>query len=279
MLRLAILIVVCAIAEFAFAGAREIRTIVLPVADIERSAAFYEQALGFTRAGRALRLGQETIELEARAPRLPAGGRSNDLWFQHFAIVVRDMDRAYERVRGHAHTPISSAPQTLPGAGIRAYKFRDPDDHPLELLFFPPGEGDPRWQTPGDALFLGIDHTAIAVSDSERSLAFYRDLLGFTVTGRGVNAGPTQSALDSVADPIVRIVGLRPARDRGPGLEFLHYLRPGDGRIAPRSGARTRVVVEVDRVAPLAARLARHERLARGILVHDPDGHAVVLID
>jgi catechol 2,3-dioxygenase-like lactoylglutathione lyase family enzyme len=41
-------------------------------------------------------------------------------------------------------------------------------------------------QTTG-RLFLGIDHTAIVVSDTEASLKFYRDVLGMTVAGESEN--------------------------------------------------------------------------------------------
>ena len=118
---------------------------------------------------------------------VPAESRSNDLWFQHLAIVVSDIDRAYDIVLRAGAAPISAGPQILPAwnpdaGGIRAVYFRDPDRHPLELIQYPPGKGDPRWQE-RDRLFLGIDHTAIAASDTERSLAFYRDRLGLRIAG------------------------------------------------------------------------------------------------
>ena len=141
-----------------------------------------------------LQLGDERIELEqyltpAGQP-IPVDSRSNDLWFQHFAVVVSDMERAYEHVRQFAVQSISSAPQTIPesnkaAAGIKAYKFKDPDGHPLELLWFPADKGRPKWQQPGGRLFLGIDHSAIGISSTERSTAFYRDLIGLAVAGGG----------------------------------------------------------------------------------------------
>ena len=72
--------------------------------------------------------------------------RSNDLWFEHMAIVVSDMDKAYARCRQHGVRQISPEPQTIPAsnvpaAGIKAIKFRDPDNHNLELLWFPDGQG------------------------------------------------------------------------------------------------------------------------------------------
>ena len=96
--------------------------------------------------------GSEKIELIQRAGRpIPADSRSNDLWFQHLAIVVSDIDKAYAAVRHAGAMPISRQPQLLPAwnpnvGGIRAVYFRDPDGHPLELIQFPPDKGEPRWQ-------------------------------------------------------------------------------------------------------------------------------------
>ena len=100
-----------------------------------------------------------------------------------------DMDSAYARLRRfkvqHASTGPQLLPKTIPNAaGIRAFYFRDPDGHPLEVLQFPPDKGDPKWHAPSDRLFLGIDHTAIVVSDTRASLAFYRDVLGLPGGGR-----------------------------------------------------------------------------------------------
>lgn len=120
--------------------------------------------------------------------------RSHDLWFQHIAIVVSDMDKGYQRLRQHRVKHVSTQPQIIPksnpaAAGIRAFKFRDSDDHNLELLYFPPGKGDPRWQRTNKQLFSGIDHTAISISNTESSLKFYRDNLGLTVVGESLNTG------------------------------------------------------------------------------------------
>jgi catechol 2,3-dioxygenase-like lactoylglutathione lyase family enzyme len=239
-----------------------VAAVVLPVADLGRSERFFEDVLGFERLaevdlagagwerleglsplrGRAalLRLGEERIELVAwRTPPgrpLPLDSRSNDRWFQHVAIVVRDMDRAYAALSRHGVVGVSVAPQRLPDSnpvagGIRAYYFHDPDDHVLELLWFPPGKGDPRWQRRGDRLFLGVDHTAIAVADTAASLAFYRDWLGLRVVGASENFGPEQERLNAVAGAHLRITSLRAGH--GPGIELLEYLAPRDGRPRP----------------------------------------------
>jgi catechol 2,3-dioxygenase-like lactoylglutathione lyase family enzyme len=149
----------------------------LTVSDMDRSIDFYTTVLDFEKvsddelAGEPyedlhgvfgtrmrvvrLRLGQEYLQLtEFLAPPgrpAPVDSRSNDRWFQHVAIIVSDMDRAYARLRQfrvqHASTGPQLLPKTIPNAaGIRAFYFRDPDGHPLEVLQFPPGKGDPRWQ-------------------------------------------------------------------------------------------------------------------------------------
>src|SRR2546428_6513788 len=232
--------------------------IAVTVASVERSITFYSDVLGFEKvsdvevwggAGERLlgvaglrlrvvgmRLGAERIELmEYLTPRgrpIPDDSRSHDRWFQHIAIIVSDMDRAYARLRAAGVDHVSPAPQRLPddnpkAGGIRAFYFRDPDGHALEVLWFPPGKGDAKWRR-RDALFLGIDHTAIVVADTARSLACYRDALGLAVAGESENRGPEQERLNNVPGVRLRITTLRAAA--GPGVEFLEYLAPRDGR-------------------------------------------------
>ena len=186
---LAFLAGVCLAAAQAYAGPTvdAVDRIVIPVSDLSRAANFYTGALSFVPVdaaeppGMALRLGEETIELVPHTGRLlPRDSRSNDRWFQHLAIVVSDIDRAYAIVFRQGAAPISQGIQELPAwnpnaGGIRAVYFRDPDGHPLELIQFPPGKGDPRWQQ-NDLLFLGIDHSAIAVQDTETRLALSRPI-------------------------------------------------------------------------------------------------------
>ena len=147
-------------ASFAHAApaAEAVDHIVVPVSRLDRAVAFYTGALSFVAddpeasAGLVLHLGSEKIELIQRAGRpIPADSRSNDLWFQHLAIVVSDIDKAYAAVRRAGAMPISRQPQLLPAwnpnaGGISAVYFRDPDGHPLELIQFPPDKGEPRWQ-------------------------------------------------------------------------------------------------------------------------------------
>jgi len=302
----------------------------MTVSDMDRSVAFYTEVLDFTResdvevAGPAyerltglfgvrmrvvrLRLGEEFLELteylaaEQGGRPAPVDSRSNDQWFQHIAIIVRDMDAAYARLRQHKVRHASTGPQRLPptipeAAGIEAFYFRDPDGHPLEILAFPRDKGNPKWHRPTDRLFLGIDHTAIVVSNTERSLAFYRDVLGLTVAGGSMNFGTEQEHLNNVEGARLRITGLRGAS--GPGIEFLEYLEPRTGRPTP-ADVRMNDLVHVhttirttDAVAALhavgltSALLSRGVTelppdglgFTRGVVVLDPDGHALQLID
>ncbi len=75
-------------------------------------------------------LGSETLELtEYLTPQgrpIPIDSRSNDLWFQHIAIIVSDMDAAYKHLRKNKVRHASTAPQKLPAyikaaAGIEAF--------------------------------------------------------------------------------------------------------------------------------------------------------------
>src|SRR5207253_752218 len=201
----------------------------ITVTDMDRAVDFYSEVLTFEKvsdtevAGESyehlegvfglrmrvvrMRLGDEQIELtEYLAPKgrpIPADARSNDRSFQHIAIIVSDMDKAYAWLRENRVEHASSGPQRLPdwnhnAAGIRAFYFKDPDGHPLEILQFPPDKGATKWHRPTEKLFLGIDHTAIVVRNTEDSLKFYRDILGLTVLGEREHYGPVQAHLNNV---------------------------------------------------------------------------------
>ena len=309
--------------------ARAVTTVGLTVSDLDRSVDFYAGVLGFEKeseteaAGAAyehlqglfglrmrvarLRLGAERIELtEYLAPStgrpIPPDSRSQDHWFQHAAIVASDMDAAYRRLRERRVRHASSGPQRLPdwnpnAGGIEAFYFKDPDGHVLEVIAFPPGKGDPRWQVKSGALFLGIDHTAIVVADTERSLLFYQEALGLAVAGGSENYGPEQEHLNGVFGARLRITTLRAAA--GPGIELLEYLAPRDGRPSPPDTRANDLVhwqttVMVGNLGDAMARL-RAGRAAlvspgpvslpdnalgfgRGLTVRDPDGHVMRLI-
>ena len=298
---------------------RAVGCVGLTVSDADRSADFYARLLSFEKtaeieqAGEPIeqlegvfgartrtvrvRLGRECLDLtEYLAPRgrpAPADARSNDRWFQHVAIVVSDMDRAYAALRSARVEHASTGPQRLPdwnpnAGGIRAFYFRDPDRHVLEVLQFPRGKGDARWQA-ADRLFLGVDHTAIVVGDTDVSLAFYRDMLGLHVAGTSENWGTEQEHLNNVFGARLRITTLRGAA--GPGVELLEYLAPRDGRPMP-ADERANDLIHWQTTL-FTSDLASAARVLRGasvslpdarlgyshaFLARDPDGHVLQLV-
>lgn len=187
-----------------------------------------------------LRLGLEILNLmeflNPKGREIPEDAQSNDRIFQHIAIVVSDISEAYARLLKNNVTHISVSPQKLPvwnsnAGGIQAFYFKDPDGHPLEIIQYPPGKGDARWHHPRGRLFLGIDHSAIAVESTKRSLEFYRSTLGLKVTGESLNYGPEQEKLSNVPGARVEITSLK--AEEGPGIELLNYLTPMTGRAMP----------------------------------------------
>nr|MDQ6881805.1 VOC family protein [Pseudomonadota bacterium] len=218
--------------------------------------------------------------------------------FQHLAIVTRDMAASIAQMAPHAPTLISrSGAVTLPAAagGVTAFKFRDVDGHPLELISFPAGVGDPKWQRHSSSgPTLGIDHSAITVADTERSIGWYTASLGFDLLSRQTNRGQAQDRLDGVASAVVDVVGLQPFGRITPHLELLGYLEP-----PPRPGERhalsdhvhaDRMLWWVDDLQAIASRLAgqapraalgarrrAHRNDADELMLRDPDGHLVVM--
>jgi catechol 2,3-dioxygenase-like lactoylglutathione lyase family enzyme len=267
--------------------------IALNVTDLSAARAFYERALGFAASPGSetrLRLGAQEIELHASsAPGrpYPEPRAANDPWFQHFAIAVSDMGAAYARLAGFAAQPIShGGPQRLPAStgGVTAYKFRDPDGHPLELSLIPHS----AWTRPGAARagpFQGVDHCGLAVRDLAASVAFYTQVLGFTPGERLLNQGPEQDRLDGLDGVRLDIAVLKTA-EPGPHIELLHYRQPicaaAPINLRPPDIAATQLVLQVADLATTHAALAARglwlKAEAAAILTRDPDGRWLRLI-
>jgi len=284
------------------------------VADLVRTEAFYRDALGFVRQappeplppaeaqalglsgfdGRRLRmaLGHQQVSFLALDPPgapYPTDSDATDPVFQHLAIPVRDMAKAFAQLSAHHHAPISQGgPQVLPlsSGGVAAYKFRDPDGHPLELIHFPGGEPAERWAgAPG--LFLGIDHSAITVTDLDAAIGFLGGALGLTVSERGLNRGPEQARLDGLADPVVDVIAMTPP-DPAPHVELLHYREPqrtqSTRAFGPADCASTRFVFAVEDPAALAETIALSGFSVRitadetACYASGPDGHGFVFL-
>jgi len=306
-----------------------VKSVGMTVSDMDDSVDFYSNVLGFTKVSDIevwgedyehlqgifgirmrilrLKLGDEYIELtEYLTPKgrpIPVDSRSNDRWFQHIAIVVSDIDKAYEQLRKFKVQHTSTAPQEIPAwnkpaAGIKAFYFKDPDGHNLEIIHFPKGKGDPRWQDTNNRLFLGIDHTAIVVWNTEVSLKFYRDVLGLNIVGKSENYGTEQEHLNNVFGARLEITALR--ADDGPGIEFLDYITPRDGRLVPidqktNDIASWQTTLEFKNLTNIEKKL-RDNRISfvspgivhiqnnklgftKGLIVMDPDGHYIRIVN
>lgn len=323
------LLTLAALISTAHGQVSKVDTVGFTVSDMDKSLDFYTRVLPFQKVAdtelwgtelehlsgvfgaRArvvdLRLGNETLQLtEYLTPRgrpVPVDSRSNDRWFQHIAIIVSDMDKAYAHLRANKVRHASTGPQTLPSyitaaAGIKAFYFKDFDDHVLEILAFPPDKGAPKWHTltQNGKLFLGIDHTAIVVGDTSASISFYRDKLGLSVAGESMNYGPEQERLNNVFGARLHITGLRTEQD-GIAVEFLEYLAPTDGRPFPSDtrssdlwhwetsfiARRTDDLLRGIRPDLISSDIVAfdHNRLGfrRASMFRDPDGHALRLIE
>ena len=307
---------------------RGVDAVGITVSDMDRAVDFYSKVLTFEKVSEKeiasedyehltgvfgararivrMRLGDEAIELtEFLAPKgrlIPMDSRSNDLWFQHIAIIVPDMDQAYRWLREHKVEHASSGPQKLPdwnrnAAGIVAFYFKDPDGHPLEILQFPPDKGLAKWHQKSDRMFMGIDHTAIVIHDTDASLRFYRDVLGLHVAGESENYGTEQEHLNNVFGARLRITAVRGSS--GPGIEFLEYLAPSDGRAFPaderandivhrqtylvtQSADNTAKALRSAQAGLVSSGVVQNQKkelgFESGLVVRDPDGHPVAII-
>jgi catechol 2,3-dioxygenase-like lactoylglutathione lyase family enzyme len=314
------------ISSLALAQVTKVEAVGITVKDMNTSLKFYTEVLGFKKVSdneykgdgyeklegvfglnirvARLQLGDEFIELTdyltTGGRSIPEDAKSNDLFFQHIAIVVGDMDKAYQQVKKYNVEFVSTAPQTLPKSipaaeGIKAFYFHDPDNHNLELIWFPRGKGQEKWQHTNGKIFLGIDHTAIGVSSTENSHHFYMDLLGIERKGDSWNKGMEQEHLNNVEGASLHITGYRSAA--GPGIEFLQYLNPGPGRAYPKDSRandiwhwQTTLIVNDAESLYNKLRSAGYDFISKELvhqninnvhnksfIVRDPDGHAVLI--
>jgi catechol 2,3-dioxygenase-like lactoylglutathione lyase family enzyme len=293
-------------------------TKVLPfekVADFRVTGGEYDKMEGVFNANMRivhLKLGEQLVELTQYVSPptgrpIPVPSYSNDAWFEHMAIVVGDMDAAYKILQENNVQQISANPITIPesnpgAAGIKAVKFRDPEGHDLELIYFPAGKGDPSWHKAGNKLFLGLDHTAMTVDSTEKGVAFYRDVLGFDVGGVTFNTGATQEVLDALFNDTCLVTPMMPVT-APPHIEFLNYKTPPGGRPMPVDTKandlwhwQTTLVTKDIQAATARLRKAGAQFITpdivsipqeaqaqlgfkKALMVRDPNGHAIRLIE
>lgn len=240
-----------------------IKCVGMTVMDLEQSIKFYSEVLSFQKItdievwgegweklqgvfGLRMRivqmqLGDEVISLmeylTAKGRPIPVDSRSNDRWFQHIAIVVKDIEQAYQHLRQYKVRQTSTNPQQLPEwneklGGVKAFYFQDPDGHNLELIEFPPDKIDDKWLQTTDKLFLGIDHSAVVVKNAQASFPLYRDRLNLKLQLQAENYGTEYEHISGIFGARVQVNSMKPPS--GIGFELLEYITPTDGRDMPK---------------------------------------------
>ena len=306
-----------------------IQYVAMTVANLEQSVKFYSEVLSFQKikdtevAGEdweklqgvfglrmrivQMQLGQEVIALmEYLTPQgrpIPVDSRSNDRWFQHIAIVVSDMDKAYQQVHKHNIKHTSTSPQQLPEwnkklGGVKAFYFKDPDGHNLELIQFPPDKAAEKWLKDTERLFLGIDHSAVGVKDAKASFGLYCDRLNLELMLQAENYGNEFEHITGVFGSRVQVNSMK--GDAGIGFELLEYIAPTNGRNMPVDSQANdlwhyQTVIFVSNLVTLAEQLrsAPCQFISPGIIkmsnnelgfsqalaIRDLDGHVLHLVE
>ena len=140
-----------------------------------------------------------------------------------------------------------------------------------------------------------LDHTSITTADLERSIAFYRDVVGLPLLGRGDAAEPELSALVGLDDVKIRWAELD--LGGGPILELVEYVSPtGEALdLRPNRPGATHLGLAVDDVVAMQRRLADAGALisedvvvlteegdwngVRSVYARDPDGVSVEFVE
>lgn len=139
---------------------------------------------------------------------------------------------------------------------------------------------------------IAADHTGITVSNLERSLAFWRDVLGFEFSHRAHQSGDMAEEITGVKGAELKLAVMK--APGGHKIELLEYLGPPnrkeDGGLRPCDVGHVHLALTVDNLEPLLERVARSgwkpagepQTLTHGpnagkrvIYLRDPDGTTI----
>jgi rhamnogalacturonyl hydrolase YesR/catechol 2,3-dioxygenase-like lactoylglutathione lyase family enzyme len=166
------------------------------VSDLPKAIAFWHELLGFDEAYDLKKQGSDEariafikindhqhIELFNEAPTSPPNMMS------HLCFSVDDIEqmRAYLRAKGFAVKPDNGAKTR---AGDYAFEIKDPDGTLIEFVQSLPSGLEAQSAgkfMPASRIASAIYHVGFLVGDSEKSIAFYNDILGFNETWRGAS--------------------------------------------------------------------------------------------
>ena len=141
---------------------------------------------------------------------------------------------------------------------------------------------------------IATNHTSFTVSDLDRSLAFFRDALGFEVTSKGPRSPSLIQAITGVEGAEVLI-----AYVRGPGhsIELIEYIKPetrSSVRPQPCDTGFSHIAYDVDDIdaaikaardhsvepsGPVVAIEQGPNRGSRVAYLRDPDGITIEVIE
>jgi len=137
---------------------------------------------------------------------------------------------------------------------------------------------------------IAADHTGITVASLERSLAFWRDVLGFELSHRTHHTGDLASEVTGVAGAEISIAVLKGFGHR---IELLEYLAPVDrkhGDLRPCDVGSVHVALMVENLDAVLRTIAASGWKAAGqpqslksgpnagkrvVYVRDPDGTTI----
>ena len=142
---------------------------------------------------------------------------------------------------------------------------------------------------------IATDHTGFTVSNLERSLAFWRDVLGFELSHRPHQTGKLASEITGVSGAEIQIAVLKGS---GHKIELLEYLAPPDRKqhvdLRPCDVGFVHVALLVDDLDAVLERIAASGWKAAGlpqtltagpnagkrvIYVRDPDGTTIEFME
>ena len=144
--------------------------------------------------------------------------------------------------------------------------------------------------TPSPFRIIATDHTGFTVSNIERSLAFWRDILGFELSHRAHHTGDLASEVTGVPGAEISIAVLKAPGHR---IELLEYHAPADRKRAdlrPCDVGAVHVAIMVDHLDALLSAIAvsgwkavgQTQTLKTGpnagrrtVYVRDPDGTTI----
>jgi catechol 2,3-dioxygenase-like lactoylglutathione lyase family enzyme len=141
---------------------------------------------------------------------------------------------------------------------------------------------------------LGADHTGITVSNLERSLAFWRDVLDFELSHKTHQTGEMAKEITGVTGAEIKLAVLK--APGGHKIELLQYLAPPDRKnanVSPCDVGHVHVALLVDDLDAILEKIGGSDWKAAGkpqtlksgpnagkrvVYVRDPDGTTIELM-